>query len=102
MTSALYPYVHTLARGTSGTKYSSGQKTSNVVGGFGVPVSAGLALVFRKPENRFEALSLARGVAARLRLCAGICVRGSRPGVSRVPSKTMDEYDTERSLKQKA
>jgi hypothetical protein len=58
MTSALYPYVHTLALGISDTKYCSGQKTSGEVGGRGAPVTVSVALALRTLKNDLRSLGL--------------------------------------------
>jgi hypothetical protein len=66
MTSALYPYVQTLASGMSGTRYCLGQKMSVAVGGRGALISAGLALALRslKSDLRPSLLRPAMSVSA--------------------------------------
>ena len=66
ITSALYPYVHTLALGISGTKYCSGQKTSGEAGGRGAPLPVSVALALRSPKNDLRSLRLRPAVSVSM------------------------------------
>jgi hypothetical protein len=63
ITSALYPYVHTLALGISGTKYCSGQKTSGEAGGRGAPLLVSVALALCSLKNDLRSLRLRPAVS---------------------------------------